>query len=70
MSSIPTISISTISIPTIIECVDCKKTKSGTIRLFICSTELNPRGENFILCSECTSDEQLDYDTVILSELT
>lgn len=65
MSSIPTTTTPPIQTT---YCVECKKTKSETIRLFVCSSNMNPKGENFILCSECTSHDKLDFDTNVLFE--
>ena len=49
-------------------CVDCEQTKTETVRLFVCSTDLNPKGENFILCSVCLAPDKLNLDVTILSE--
>lgn len=59
MSSNPTI---------IIKCVDCGQTKTESVRLFVCSTDLNPKGENFFLCSVCLGPDKLNLDITVLSE--
>lgn len=49
-------------------CVDCGQTKTKTVRLFECSTNLNPKGENFTLCSVCLAPDKLNLDVTVLSE--
>jgi hypothetical protein len=51
----------------IIKCVDCQRTKSETVRLFECLSDLNPKGEKFILCSHCL-DTELLLDITVHSE--
>ena len=54
--------------PNIKCCVDCGNTETKTVRLSVCSTILNPKGKNFILCSDCLAPDKLNLDITVLPE--